>query len=248
MAVEDTIGTWVPQLFYDVIGRLVPGAVIILSVFVILVGPASLRENPEKLVSFLNPSNVSTTIVVLMGLALSYLTAFVCRGLYHVARWSLREGDDTSSGMRQARLETHLRGALTWMRLLILKSQDQLNRTARIDSFARKYDFIKLKNPSAGARMTKLQAEQHMIGVLQVGWIICALIGIVLCWWDPLRLIASIILLLFCFGLEAHKLHLLQRTNTGVENYPELLGFVSEPVAASSPGETSIKEARDNVE
>jgi len=76
--------SWVPHLFYDVIARLVPGVMIIVSLALAAVGPKESWSTLQAWLDKPSESYPSITIFVGVGLVLSYSLAFVLRGL-----WSL---------------------------------------------------------------------------------------------------------------------------------------------------------------
>jgi hypothetical protein len=90
MAGSGNIGSWVPQLFYDLIARVVPGFIIIIIIFSLIVDVKKIIEPGSW--SFLTDKNFPTTLVILVGYALSYICGFFFRGLYCLI--TKRDGGD----------------------------------------------------------------------------------------------------------------------------------------------------------
>lgn len=94
-------------------------------------------------------------------------------------------------------------------------------------SKSKEYDYIKLVNPEAGNRITKLHSEIHMTQVLGAGLLFGILVGSV----SPFNrsqheLLYTTGLLLAGFASCAGmRFHLNKRKETALGNYAELLGF-----------------------
>lgn len=138
--------TWVPQLFYDLIGRVVPGAAVSASYFLLLRDSAEVKS----LVSFLltESGGLSLPVLLLIGLLLSYLVGVLLGAIGFLVQSS------------EWKTET-----IT----LSIHEPPNLETQALLRSFM--YDAVQLYNPQVGARLAKLSAEQHMCRVLMVGFI-----------------------------------------------------------------------------
>ena len=143
------LGNWIPQIFYDLIGRVAPGAFLLILGIGLLVDPDVVKAVAESAKGF------PMTVLVSAGLLVAYavgtiLGALAVPILYN--EWSTRS-----------------------VRCIIADVPDRLNSqalTAGQVSFL--YDALQLFNPSAGARLVKLRAETHLCCTLFVGALVIA--------------------------------------------------------------------------
>lgn len=150
----------IPQLFYDLIGRVAPGAAVLL-------GAALLLINDEKLKSAVDYAvkapTVPVTILLSTGFLASYLVGALLGGLaFGVAEWKLREGELAKIQANPPSPGGNILDGI----------KDDVARDARLSYV---YDFIVLRDAAAGARLAKLRAEAHMCRVLVAGSILLAL-------------------------------------------------------------------------
>ena len=144
------LGSWIPQLFYDLIGRAAPGAFLTFLAAVLLVEPprlAQLASSPAV--------RLPTTILVCLGLVISYMVGIVLGSIASVCttrEWSTRRVE-----LITAEVPPHFNAP---------------KMTAGEIAFL--YDFLHFRNPAAGARLAKLRAEQNLCGVLLVGTVVLA--------------------------------------------------------------------------
>src|SRR5260221_4055377 len=75
------LGSWVPQLFYDVIARLVPGAVIIGTLAMTVAGPERTKSFIEAWMTKPASHYPSLIIIVIIGSVLAYAIAIIFLGL-----------------------------------------------------------------------------------------------------------------------------------------------------------------------
>jgi GrpB-like predicted nucleotidyltransferase (UPF0157 family) len=134
----------IPQVFYDLIGRVVPGATV-------LAASSLLFEEPERLVevggSAFDRAAFWPFFSILTALLVSYVT-----GLLLGAIWFFFAGREWEK--KPPSLSIHER--------------PDLGHLGIRQSFM--YDAVHLYNSAAGARLAKLRAEQHLCGVLVVGF------------------------------------------------------------------------------
>ena len=79
MASDSNIGSWVPQLFYDLIARVIPGFGICVSFLLFFEISNPITINYKEI--FLS-ANCPTTFIILAGISISYICGFVFRGIY----------------------------------------------------------------------------------------------------------------------------------------------------------------------
>jgi len=140
------IGSWIPQVFYDLIGRLVPGAFLIALSGVLLVDSSSARSVAMFL--FKEPG-IPLSVLLITGALMAYMVGTFL-GAIGFAFWNR---------------EWTRKRAVAAIRLELPAGDDP--HAGR--SFV--YDSILIHEPSAGSRLVKLQAERHMCRVLMIGTI-----------------------------------------------------------------------------
>jgi len=87
MAAGGNIGSWVPQLFYDLIARVTPGFFICVAFLIIFVTTdeqhaKSINKYLSMTTDFSLWKNFPTTLAIISGYAISYMTGFLVRGIY----------------------------------------------------------------------------------------------------------------------------------------------------------------------
>jgi hypothetical protein len=73
--------SWIPQLFYDIIARIVPGAVIIGALALAAAGPEKSGDFVELWLNKPSNSYPSIAVIIIFGFVLSYALAIVLLGL-----------------------------------------------------------------------------------------------------------------------------------------------------------------------
>lgn len=166
------ISTLIPQLFYDLIGRLVPGATLLGLAFLLFGGPVKGLQYFSTWSGSPTEANVPTGLVLFGNLLVSYVLATLLGGIWFI----------TSSKCLARRGEIHLTEAFKHRPLPNQFSNrsspealynEEVKKVSEIDFNHRitlMYDYVQLRCPKASARIVKLRAEQHMSGVLAVGF------------------------------------------------------------------------------
>jgi Na+-transporting methylmalonyl-CoA/oxaloacetate decarboxylase gamma subunit len=87
MASGGDMGSWVPQLFYDLIARVTPGFITCATFLMIYI----ITPNTQQITNCIELANDSflckkfpTTFVIIAGYAISYITGFLLRGIYSI--------------------------------------------------------------------------------------------------------------------------------------------------------------------
>lgn len=199
---EPQIITWVPQIFFDLIARVVPGIVTIGALVIASWGPS-------RALSFLGPwfrdppESSPMILIVLLALTLSYALAIILWGIWYFMAGLLRSvrhavGIEPETGVEDPKGE-----------------------------FAVQYDFIKKSDPQAGNRITKLKAEIHLAAALVVGLCISLLVDCAMAIedFDAGRVVFGVLLVLALLGSASSWRFFVHRTETAVKNQCELLCY-----------------------
>jgi hypothetical protein len=172
------VHTIIPQLFYDLIGRLIPGAFLVGLFVILFYGPVTGLQYLTTWTGDPPGIKVSTSFVLLGNLLIAYILASLLGGLWFFISpifWG-KKGKDF---LAQEFIDRPLPEALLRRPSLEALSKLHVNTMKFPGAIAFMYDYIQLRCPKAGSRIVKLRAEQHMSGVLMVGFCILALLYLV---------------------------------------------------------------------
>ncbi len=197
----------VPQLFYDLIGRLVPGMVLLLSFGIVYAGPTYALSSIEPLLSGRNLSFGFWTFLVLI--MVSYVVSIVLSGLW--------------DGVTEL-----FHRFFTVVKALLNHSSTKGNNKeddSEYPSHSLMYDIIRLKAPDVGARLVKLRAESRLPKVLIAGWIILAVVNLYLLIRNPSveRTLLEGVLILSILGAYSFMRHIESRYTTSLKNHWDIL-------------------------
>lgn len=140
------LGDWVPQIFYDLIGRVVPGAFLTL----LGIGLFCKKEQIRTIVCYLfEEPGVPLSFILLGSILLFYIIGILLGGI----------------GFAVAFREWEQYFNRPWFPVQL---PDEKNKYTGLPYI---YDAIQLRWPQVGARCAKLQAEAHMCRVLLIGFL-----------------------------------------------------------------------------
>jgi hypothetical protein len=172
----------IPQVFYDLIARILPGAIIIACAIFIGVVPDQLvqffKTDIEKhfLASFLLYVIFSYLVaIVLMGLWPHFLNIYTCIFQRKVKKNKQQQNKKKIVGDRNwriAKIKLVKTSRLKKIKELLGLRDKNLVIGEIPDDLLFMCDFIRKINPEIGARLDKLRAEIHMCMVLIVGFIL----------------------------------------------------------------------------
>ncbi len=207
------IASLVPQLFYDVISRLIPGSFLLLLYTTILLGPRCTVDVTKHLYEAGGLKNATITFLFLLILSvLSYAFSILLWQQWpFLKRLIYPTGEEENTQPKK-------------------NSQhcQEFNTIEKVRSF--KYDFVKHRDPLAGSRITKLSAEIHMAETLAVGLAYAALVA-VFCTLtldsqairpDKTRGLLVIGCLVGVFGSIRARKYFCSRADYAVKNYYEI--------------------------
>lgn len=141
---------FVPQIFYDIIGRFIPG-------FTILFFTLLLFTPPDQF-SLLNNFPVLSLLLVII---ISYCTGALLGGIWFKL------------------LDIKFIKKILTDRYKVDSKTEKMSKENVQYSTSYMYDFIQYYSPQAGARLAKLRGEQHFCGVIIIGSFLLLLIIII---------------------------------------------------------------------
>lgn len=197
--VASTLAGVVPQLFFDVIARIIPGSFI--AILFIFLTPISLTfTNIALNYAQLKDSALFGFFIFCCLLSSFYVIAIIFYGIWELFIMTM---------------------CTIFPDNLLKKLNESLGIPFEIDGrlkkqFSLRYDYIKLKAPIAGSRITKLKAEAHMTGTLASAFIVLLVAAKGYAFvWLTLGFLGS-------FIFHAYFLRVLKRS---VDSYSVLLGY-----------------------
>jgi hypothetical protein len=140
------VGAWIPQFFYDLLGRIVPGSFLILIGFFIFI-PIDIKDIFDK---------IPTILILLIFLLIAYMIGALFGGIAFKIEFIIRY-------IIQFIIRHAIRRKTKNNSKKSIKGQEIKNEQSY------KYDFIHLYCPRTALRIAKLRAELHMCRVLIVG-------------------------------------------------------------------------------
>lgn len=214
------IAQLIPQLFYDLIARIVPGIALLAYAFMLAYGP---RNGLHVFTTWADPTATMTFVSGWVVLPCNMLAAYVLGALlgglwFRLYRYRPSEfGSLASAG--EDRIDQMFASTFKGYHLWVGPQRvDTMGPTQRV---AFMYDLIQYHQPSAGIRIAKLRAEKHMAGILGIGFLVLALV-------TPFRLaiapgmqstfwwIAEALLVFGAIGAFFFAWHLEKRSGTGL--------------------------------
>lgn len=140
------LSTTVPQLFYDLIGRIIPGlAVLVMAIYIL--------NGHDNFISSVKSSSDMSFAFSVGIILISYLIGTIVGGMW---LFFVRRKTDK-------KLENEL---------LEISNQfpsGNIIETSKLNIIGLVYDYVHHADPAAGVRIAKLSAEQHMAGVIILG-------------------------------------------------------------------------------
>ena len=161
--------------------------------------------------------DLSTNLLVLLGIGLSYIFAIIlraksCMVLHPIYKIKHNTIDPESESESKE---------LSWKDIGLVENDCKTN------DIALRYDFIKIKDIVNGNRITKLKAEVQMSGILFIGLLISSITNVIMMFFDYsvsrlIILFCTLFISIFCYRA---KKHFNDRLKIAVYNCSELLGF-----------------------
>lgn len=198
-------GDLIPQAFFDLIARIIPGPIITVSLIIAL----NLKIDPEQISQYINKFSISTLTLFFSSFFLFYVLSVVFYGIWYKS---------------MNLITILLKQENTFWRIIAFPFNKDPRCYCEVSDvgprFSLTQDYIKLVNSAAGNRMTKLKAEIHMSGSLVVNFIICAAFSL-----KFNRFEQAVVFLVFAGGAYFSNQHYNLRYSRSVESYAALLKF-----------------------
>jgi hypothetical protein len=220
------LASLIPQLFFDIIARIIPGCVI--SVLFGILALSHWQKLPEwckdgKVVNehFLNEHFllfllVFIAIIYIVSVMFYGIWAFLMHSVYNfvvmIDRIIVKITTNWEPNNFFKKLVCSIRRFFDGLFVEVVEACPE---------FSFRHDYIKLNAPIAGSRMTKLKAEIHMSGSLAAVFVI----GLALSLYFSKNSWIAILLFFAALGCFFSNRHFTRRLHRSVNSYSALLGY-----------------------
>lgn len=217
----------IPQISYDLIARVVPGAVIFIMAYLTLWGPEAAIRN---FITVSSQQNVFSFGTVLLGIIFSYILGFILAEwwiitfpwwskIFHTFHKRLStnkktEDIKTSQPGSKSPSENYFETAITqYNKIRALSGKNALTFTGRDLPYDYvMHDHLRVYSESEAYRLLKLRAEQRLCQCLYIGFTLLAIMNIV-CWikgfrffaWDRAMLEGILFVSMYAFWRRNYK-------------------------------------------
>lgn len=164
----------IPQIFYDLIARVIPGATVLLLGYLTLFGPTGAIKSFFIESSQKNIFNFGTFIPIFI---LAYILGFILRELWVIAFKKIQK--KWTSQLKEDQIES----AIDYHnKIRVIHGKKPLNvKKGDLPPIHIMHDQIRLFSDSEGYRLLKLRAEQRLCHTLVIGVLLLAMINVG-CW------------------------------------------------------------------
>jgi len=188
------IGSVIPQIFYDLIARITPGLVVIMTGLFVWRGDQATAQDVASISNWFAKDSTPVTLILFALLFAAYILAFMLDGIW----WLLPK--KFSSKLSLEGESKHVKEILSDFEILD-SNFDATNY--QFPSIALRYDAVRLRDANAGARLAKLRAELHMCRVLILGLSILGVLNLGKFYWSGFNCITSISEFVIIVGVAA---------------------------------------------
>jgi ABC-type multidrug transport system fused ATPase/permease subunit len=197
------VANCVPQVYTDIIGRVIPGTLIMGSIWMAICGP---EEFFSSLGGWLEKSTISS---VTLATVLVFLTSYILAILI----WCFVSYLNTILWQKYGKPEST---KMEWFRKIMYWDDD---------GFHKKYEKLKYYNTAAGNRVTKLKAQIQMVETLFVGFPLSVFLGIIYSKESNTYLFVScVFMLIAAFCSFFARQYFIDHMNNSLDKNLELLG------------------------
>jgi hypothetical protein len=167
-----TVG-YIPQIFYDLIGRIVPGAVISGSAFLLLDDPKSALLNAVTWSDGTSNQLAPALVILLVGLVIAYTVGTLLGGIWFTLSKLFKKKSAIPAEAEDPDVD---KNTVKIPRPEIIFKNGKAIVPDKWISYI--YDYIQMRCPRTAGRIAKLRAEWHMCGVIIVGSAILFLLNL----------------------------------------------------------------------
>lgn len=155
----------IPQVFYDMIGRFCPGAVVMIVAWAVMDGPS------DMVAQFLPTANAKGSDLPFYAyIALALAAYFIADMLYQVSRKLFPRKDVVSSGLDD------------WKkRYRLLYNVEACMKKEDLPPIYIMLDYLRIHRPDEAIRLLKLKAERRLSAVIVVGFPLLGFMSILFC-------------------------------------------------------------------
>jgi hypothetical protein len=162
----------IPEVFYDIIARVIPGSALVLTTAMICLGPGKVVK------TLLSDSTEIGAPLTLLFLLLAYLVAVVTGQVWNVAGDGEKRWKDWARRRREKKKSEEAEAAASTP-IKVEKAEDAPFDTER--AFFR----VRKDLPQEASRLLKIQAEKSLCEVLIVGFSVLWPVDLLLCIFGP---------------------------------------------------------------
>ena len=195
----------IPQLFYDLIARIVPGLFVVLSSVLLLTGTNVGITSLNNCIDWYAKLEGVKLEIFLFGLLFSYIVSIFLDGLFRCARVIVKRFNKDNKFFPK-----HIEKA----KISAINSFNKINNTEMnniiLPDVSIMYDDIRLCNPIAGSRLVKIRAEYHMARVISSGILVIYIVYLIK-FGRPHNLESSVTLLMLSIAFIVFLLTSMQR-------------------------------------
>lgn len=166
-----TLSALIPQLFYDVIARIVPGIVMLIFFYLIFNLEDPLNNTKlEKMYNWFSIFSKSKIIVALNITFSSYVITFILNGFVSIIYDNFKP---IVNRMKNQYVKVKSKAEILFKETFEIENKIEI----KTDDYAILYDLIRMEEPGAGARIVKIRAEYHFCRTLVLGFFILAILN-----------------------------------------------------------------------
>jgi hypothetical protein len=165
---------FIPQVFYDLIARLIPGSILIWSSYIVYFGTSICIEHFKKI---MNKTWEINFLLFIMILLVAYIISIILSGLCSFIsklKSFLKTIFEKKVDKKDNFYDNLKNNTIIAENALKIQSKQNIEFPGTVFI----YDYIRFKRPDIGARFVKLRAELRMSKVLGLGWMILFILNI----------------------------------------------------------------------
>lgn len=177
------IGTLIPQVFYDLIGRIVPGLIILVIGYFAWKGRSINEQDVYNLLNWFESEEKSTFLRLLSFVLISYTIAFILDGFWKIYGEIIKRLKNIINTNYLLDIEYVKSSVAKTVCADFIRSKEfiyiNIMQEYKFPSVPILYDLMRIKDKEIGARLVKLSAEIKMCQTIMTGLIILIIISVI---------------------------------------------------------------------